>query len=96
MSDHPDPQTRRHPTIDDALTAGTGLWTRGTTDNGIRFFAEDACSMSVGNGPTHCATLNKLVLAVVLSHQPPTEGFAQTRRRLQNDRQQPINALVTE
>ncbi len=57
-------------------------------------FGEDACLTRTDNGPANRASLNNIALAVIFANRRETESLAETRRRLQLDRREAINALT--
>ncbi len=57
-------------------------------------FGEDACLTRTDNGPANRASLNNIALAVIFANRREAESLAETRRRLQLDRREAINALT--
>ena len=57
---------------------------------------EDACLMRTGNGPTNCAALRNMALAVIFRSRDPDRDkhLDDTRVRLQLERDQAIRALT--
>ena len=57
-------------------------------------YGEDACLTRTGNGPANRASLNNIALAVVFANRREAESLAETRRRLQLDRREALDALT--
>ena len=57
-------------------------------------YGEDACLTRTGHGPANRASLNSIALAVVFASRREAESLAGTRRRLQLDRSEAVEALT--
>ena len=59
-----------------------------------RLYGEDACLTGAGHGPANRASLNSIALAVVFASRREAESLAGTRRRLQLNRSEAVEALT--